>query len=167
MAMAGRRDFSAWRAATTWNHGAQSVGPAVCRPNAIRNILDGRNAIITSDEKRELATCAHRNLPGRSREFRPIGPSATIALSGACLGIYRFDGNSSNNLIPERCRKGFNWPKWRNRLILDRPDEGLGETVIPDAGDIDEEDDKEELGEHPPRMYPSRRGASAFDEPHL
>lgn len=76
METTGRSDLQEGHASTAWNRDPQSIDPAARQLNSAMHILNARNAIITDDAKRELVTFVNRNLPDRSREFRPKGSSA-------------------------------------------------------------------------------------------
>ena len=69
LAMTGRSDLLAGRAATARNHDPQSIDRVVRQLNSMRNILNERNAIITAGAKRALATCVNRNLPDIIQEY--------------------------------------------------------------------------------------------------
>ena len=125
LAMTGRADLLAGHASTAWNHDPQSIDPAVRQTNAMRNIPNARSALIRADAERALVTCANRNLPGRSQEFRPVGSSVQIALRGNWVGTYRVIGHSSINLIIERGKKVLKRLKYKARLIPSQPEEGL------------------------------------------
>ena len=105
MATTGRIDLLSLRAAAAWNRDPQSSDPVARQMNSMRNILKPRNAIVTAGARRELATCAHRNLPDGSREFAPVGSSVQIELRVERVGSYRVVGQSRSNITAENGRK--------------------------------------------------------------
>ena len=102
LAVAGRSDLLAGHASTDWGRDPESIDRAARQLNSMRHILNARNAIITDDEKRALATCANRNIPDRSREFPPNGSSVQIASRNQWVGCIRAVGRAASNLIIEK-----------------------------------------------------------------
>ena len=79
LAMTGRADLLAGAASTIFDHNPVSDEIAIKQRNAMRNILNARNAVITATAMQALKTCIERQLPGRSREFYPVGSTVQIA----------------------------------------------------------------------------------------
>ena len=129
----------------------------------MRNILNARPALIQEDANRALVTCASRNLPDRSREFPSVGSSVQIALRGEWVGNFRALGHSPSNLIVERGEKVTKWPKYKTRLILTQPEEGLGTVVGP--GTDGEPSDKEPTETAERRRYRVRHRKSRAQSP--
>ena len=102
LAMAGRCDQLVGHAATSWAHDPASTDPAAAQAGAMRNILNGRTAVLKADANRALTTCINRNLPDRSPHFYPLGATVQIALKGQRGGSWNVIAHASSNLILER-----------------------------------------------------------------
>ena len=154
--------FIGWRASAAWNHDQGPINPAVRQAYAMRNISNARSALIQADSNRALVTCSNRNLPGRSHEFRPVGPSVQIALRGKWVGDFRAIGNSSSILILERGRKVTKRPKYKTRMILAQPEDGLGRSLDPGT---DEAPSGEETSNDGKRNFRLRHRKSRAQSP--
>ena len=157
LAMAGRSYIRAWRAETEWSHDPLSSDPSARQANAVRNILNARNAIIASDSDRALVACASRNLPDRSREFHLVGSSVQIALRGAWSGQFRIIGRSRSNLILERGRQASEWRKYKVRRNSEQSHGRMGGALRPESETSEGRNGEIWRIERYAGRYPSRR----------
>ena len=137
LAMTGRADLMDGAASTIFDHDPISGDIIVKQQNGIRNIPNARNAIIMSSARQALKTCINRQLPDRSRTFLPIGSTVQIADHGKWIGSYRVIAHASSNLILERGRYLFKWPKTKCRRVIGQDEDQM--EVISDVEDNDEQ----------------------------
>ena len=78
LAITGRCDILAGRAATACSYNRDAMDPEIQQENAMRNILNARTAVMVADAQRALNTCLQRNLPGQSNDLYPVGSPAQI-----------------------------------------------------------------------------------------
>ena len=157
LAMTGRCDLLAGHAATAWSHNPDTLGPIIQQPNAMRNILNARTAVMVTDAQRTLNTCLQRNLPDRSHSFYPIGSSVQIARRNKWVGTYRVIAHASSNLILEQGRKISKWPKAKARLIIPDTDDQIDTTELPDEDNREtREEDTAQIERRVPRTRVSR-----------
>ena len=117
--MAGRSNLLDEHAVTSWNHDHQSIGPTARQQNSARHILNASNAIITEDATRTIVACFNRDLPDRSREFPPIGPSVQIAVRNQWPGFYRVVGRSPSNIAVGNGKKGIQMAETQGAIDCD------------------------------------------------
>ena len=116
-AMTGRCDVTSGATTCMWEHDPMSHDSLIPQTNALRKILDARNAIIRADSENAVRLCLTHNLPDGKGEFFPIGASVQIAVDKQWIGTFRVIAHSAGNLLVERGNKILKWPRCRTRLV--------------------------------------------------
>ena len=155
LVMAGRADLLAGCAAAVWNHdpaGAESL--VVKHQNAIRNILNARNAAITASAQQALRTVLSRNLPDRASINIHIGAGVQIADRGKWNVGYRAIAHSAGNLTAERGRQLLKWQKQKCLLPNQNDDDPFDHTDLPEIIEGEEDLRGGRFGEVGPYQLP-------------
>ena len=116
-AMTGRCDVTSGATTCMWEHDPMSHDSLIPQTNALRKILDARNAILKADSENAVRLCLTHNLPDGKGEFFPIGASVQIAVDKQWIGTFRVIAHSAGNLLVERGNKILKWPRCRTRLV--------------------------------------------------
>ena len=110
-AMTGRCDVASGASTCMWEHDPLSRDSLIPQVNALRKILEARNATIQDDSSRAIKACLNRNLIDRGHDHFPIGASVQIAVDGQWAGALRVVARSAGNSPIERGNKIPKWPK--------------------------------------------------------
>ena len=85
-AMTGRCDVASGAITCMWEHGPLTHDSLIPQMNALRKILEARNAVIQADSTHAIKACLSHNLIGRGQGHFPIGPSVQIAVDSQWVG---------------------------------------------------------------------------------
>ena len=98
LAMIGRRDVISGYARTASNYASDSENPIAKQMNAVRNIMNARNAIIYTDANRAIDTCANRQMAEIARlPSRPRARPKLHTEKSASLRFPRFPAFSQES----------------------------------------------------------------------
>ena len=96
LALTGRADILAGCAATVRNSDPESPDFLIKQKNPIWNIPNAMNSATAAP--RAPGAIMSRNLPGRSKQFFPIGGTVRVADKGKCIDPYRAIAHAPGNL---------------------------------------------------------------------
>ena len=130
-AMTGRCDVASGAATCTWEHDPLSHDSLIPQMNAVRKIMDARNAIMRRDAEHAIKMSLGHNLPGGEGDFFPIGSSVQIAVDKDWIGTFRVIAHSAGNLLVERGNKILKWPRCRTRLANQECDDVMDNIPMP------------------------------------
>ena len=128
--MTGRPGVIAGFAHTAFNREHGNDDPILRASNAVRSIMDARNAIISAYANRAEKTTIRKKPTGRCAAFRPIGFDVQIASGKSWVGKYRAVAHIHSNLVLAKSGKLFKWRKYKARMIHADPIERFYSVMI-------------------------------------
>ena len=133
-AMTGRFDITSGASTCMWEHDPMSHDSLIPQMNALRKILEARNAAIQADSQRAIRACLNHNLRDRGAQHFPIGSSVQLAVDSQWAGACRAIAHSAGNLLVGRNNKIAKRPKCKTRLSNLEDNDAMGQVHIPAEG---------------------------------